>query len=483
MPRVASKGRPDPVYQQLADRLERMIQARSLRAGDRVPSVRRFSQQQGVSVPTALHAYVVLENRGLIEARPKSGFFVRARLSEQAPQPDVSNGSKRVTDFSQLDPLESVLADIGNPKLVPLGAAVPSSELLPAKKLAREMGTIARRLGASSANYDVAPGSRVLRSELARRSLEWGCALEPDDFVITNGCTEAVSLALQATCKRGDTIAVESPTYFGLARTIRQLGLCALPIPVDSSTGIDLDALRAAVDRRRIAACVLIPNFHNPIGFLMPDERKKELVLMMSGRNIPIIEDDIYGDLQHQGPRPRCVKAFDRDGSVILCGSVSKTLAPGYRVGYVSAGRWHDKVLRLKQTFSMANATLPSLTIAEFLRNGGYDRYLRTIRNAYRLQVERMRETVAGCFPDGVSMSRPEGNFVLWVELPRNVDSIDLFHRARSAGISIAPGPLFSPDGGFRNFIRLNCGQPWSLKIEQSVRTVGRLVHQLARSS
>lgn len=460
--------------------MERMIEDRSLGSGDRVPSVRRFSQQQGVSIPTALRAYVVLENRGLIEARPKSGFFVRARLADRSPEPGVTTGSMRITDFSTLDPLESILADIGNPKLVPLGAAVPSHELLPAKKLAREMGAIARKLGPHSANYDMAPGSETLRREFARRSLEWGCSLRADDFVITNGCTEAVALTLRAVCHPGDTIAVESPTYFGLARTIRELGFQAIPIPVDNSTGIDIDALHQVIKRRKIAACVLIPNFHNPVGFLMPDERKKELALMMSGRGIPIIEDDIYGDLQHQGARPRCLKAFDREDSVILCGSVSKTLAPGYRVGYVAAGQWHTKVLRLKQTLSLANATLPSLTIAEFLRNGGYDRYLRTIRRTYRAQVERMREAVAKHFPEGVGLSRPAGNFVLWCELPPQVDSITLFHRARAAGISLAPGPMFSPDGGFRNFIRLNCGQPWTPRIERSVATIGKLVRQLA---
>lgn len=465
-----------PVYQRLAGLLEGMIQNRSLRPGDRMPSVRQFSRQQRVSVPTALNAYATLETRGLIEARPKSGFFVRARQADLVREPAGINTSPRVVTISSGDPLEALMSDHGSAKLVPLGAALPSSRLLPAEKLARTMGAIARRLGPDSANYDVAPGSETLRREIARRSLGWGGALKPDDLVITVGCTEAVTLALRATCKPGDTVVVESPTYFNHAQALRDLQLKLLPVPVDITNGLDLKALERAIRRNRVAACVLIPNFHNPTGALMPDENKKELVALLAARQIPIIEDDIYGDLQHEGQRPRCLKAFDRDGGVILCSSFSKTLAPGYRVGYIAAGRWHSQVLSLKKTSTLAGPTLPTLAVAEFLRNGGYDRYLRSVRQAYRHQVERMREAIVESFPPGIGLSRPQGGLVLWCELPAKVDAVELFKQARAAGISLAPGPLFAPGGGFRNFIRLSCGHPWSAQIERAVGILGHLI-------
>jgi DNA-binding transcriptional MocR family regulator len=327
------------------------------------------------------------------------------------------------------------------------------------------------------------PGSESLRHEIARRSLEWGCALKADDFIVTVGATEAESLALSVVCKPGDTVIVESPTYFGLARLLRELRLKALPVPVDSTNGIDLDAVQSALRRNRVSACVLIPNFHNPVGFAMPDERKKQLVRMLAGRGIPIVEDDIYGDMQHQGARPRCLKAFDTDGSVILCSSYSKTLAPGYRVGYISAGRWQSQVAALKRSTTLCCATLPALAVAEFLRNGGYDRYLRSVRQAYRHQVEQMREAIVESFPKGIRLSRPQGGYLLWCELPAKVDSVELFKQARAAGISIAPGPLFSPNGGFRNFIRINCGYPWSGQIERAVGILGHLVQRMTRQA
>ena len=363
----------EPIYLKLAGLLEDMIQNESLRAGDRVPSVRQFSRQQRVSVPTALQAYATLETRGLIAARPKSGFFVRARQADLVREPIYPPAAAKATIPATTNPLDSLLSDHSNQKIVPLGAAVPSGELLPTEKLARSIGSIARKLGPHSTDYDMPPGTIILRREIARRSLEYGASLKPDDFIITIGGTEALSLALRATCEPGDTVAVESATYYGLVDMLRELKLRALPIPMDGANGMDLNALESAVRRKRVSACVAISNFSNPTGSLMPDEKKRRLLDICDARKIPIIEDDIYGDLQHSGPRPRCIKTFDRDGSVLLCSSFSKTLAPGYRIGYIAAGRWHDRVIRLKKTSSLAGATLPALAIAEFLKNGGYD--------------------------------------------------------------------------------------------------------------
>lgn len=470
----------EPLYQKLAGLLENMIKSQSLRPGDRVPSVRKLSQQQRVSVPTVMQAYAALETRGLIAARPKSGFFVRARQADLTREPNHATTPPKIIDLQKLNPLSSLLADHSNPDLVPLGAAVPSGLLLPGDKLGRTMSSIARKLGKKSLAYDLSEGNEGLRREIARRSLEWGCPLKTEDLIITIGGTEALSLALRALCQPGDTVAIESPTYYGLVHMLRELRLKALPIRVNGASGIDLEAFETATRRTKISACVFIPNFHNPTGTLMPDENKKRLLQLAARKNIPIIEDDIYGDLQHEGQRPYCLTAFDQDGLVLLCGSFSKTLAPGFRIGYIAAGRWQEQISRLKNCSTLSGAYLPALTVAEFLRNGGYDRYLRNLRQHYRHQVERMREAIVESFPENIGLSRPQGGFVLWCELPARVDSIELFRRARAAGISLAPGPLFSSQNDHRNFIRLNCGHPWNAQIERSVGILGHLVKRLA---
>jgi DNA-binding transcriptional MocR family regulator len=236
-----------------------------------------------------------------------------------------------------------------------------------------------------------------------------------------------------------------------------------------------LDELSAAMRRHKIAALIVTPNFHNPLGALMPDEKKKALVEMMAKREIPIIEDDIYGDLQHDGPRPKALKAFDKQGLVLLCSSVSKTLAPGFRVGWCVPGRFKDKVELLKFANTCSSPVLTQLAVAEFLQNGGYDYHLRKIRKSYAQQVRLMHEAIGKYFPDGTKVTQPKGGFLLWVELPKGLNALDLFEKAAEQRVSIAPGPLFSPKPNYKNFLRINCGYPFTPQIEHAVMTVGRL--------
>jgi DNA-binding transcriptional MocR family regulator len=470
-----------PLYLQVADNVANLITSGSLRAGDRVPSVRRLSGQQKVSVPTVLQAYMVLENRRMIEARPKSGFFVRPRLSDCLAEPAVSARTSKVP-WADIHPSFPIVRDLVDPDLVPLGGAIPSPELLPAAKLARIVGSLAREHTAETISYDPVPGCLKLRREISRRSLDWGCHLSSEELIVVNGATEGVHLALRAVTKPGDTVLIESPTYYGLVHILNQIGLKSVAVPASARDGLSIEGVERALSRHKVAAMTLIPNFNNPLGSIMPEENRSGLLHLARKHGIPIIEDDIYGDLQHEGARPRCLKALDTDGLVILCGSFSKTLAPGYRVGYISPGRFYDKIVHLKIATNWGSAPLPALAIAEFLRNGGYDHHLRRIRRTYRDQVQRMREAVATEFPKPVKISNPRGGFVLWVELPPSVDAMQLFAEARKAGISIAPGPIFSPVGDFRNYIRLSCGFPWSSKIERAVAILGRLVSCIAGS-
>jgi DNA-binding transcriptional MocR family regulator len=365
------------------------------------------------------------------------------------------------------------------PDVVPLGAAYPGAGNLPIAKLSRTMASVTRTAGARGISYDLPPGSEQLRRQIAKRSLDRGLNLSPDEIITTCGGTEALALCLRAVTKCGDVVAVESPTYFGVLQQIEELGLKALEIPMHPREGMDLDALERALRHRRVAACLAVPNFNNPLGSLMPDANKQHLVEILARRDVPLIEDDINGGLYHSGERPRVVQSYDKDGRVMLCGSFSKTLAPGYRVGWVVPGRYYEKVKALKLTSTLATGSLPQLAIAEFMANGGYDHHLRSLRRNFAAQIRQMSDAVLGAFPPGIKLTRPSGGFVLWVELPRKVSALKLHERALAEKISIAPGPMFSATQGFQNFIRLNCGHPWSHQIERAVGTLGRLVKRL----
>lgn len=465
-----------PLYQQIAARMESMIESGSLRAGDRIPSVRQLSIQHHVSVPTVMQAYTLLENRSLIEARPKSGFYVRPRLANHLREPATARHKSTVTCLSGFASCLSMADDMIDPSLVPFGAAAPGDELLPLDKLSRLTAAVVRRSPGAAMKYDPVPGSFALRKQLSRRSLDWGCSLAPDDFIITVGASEALHLALLATTKPGDTVVVESPAYYGTLNLMAQLKLRAIAVPNSPADGIDLDLLAKTLARHRVSAILVVPSFSNPIGSHMPESNRLSLLRLAEAHRVPVIEDDIYGDLPHDGPRPRCMKAMDRDDNVILCGSFSKTLAPGYRVGYIAAGRHNPRIMEIKHAFNLGGSSLASLAVAEFLKNGGYERHLRKLRHTYRQQVCKMRETVAEVFPEGTKVSNPSGGFVLWLELKEGTNTLEIFRTARNAGISFAPGPLFSPDGRFTNCLRLSCGHPWSDKMEAALVTLGRIV-------
>jgi DNA-binding transcriptional MocR family regulator len=466
-------------YERVAAEIAHLIESGTFRPGDCIPSVRQLSRQKKVSVTTILQAYYLLEARGLIEARPRSGFYVRTTLPSALPEPEISSPEPDPTQVSVRELVMMVLRDTLNPDLIQLGAAHPNPELLATKKLNRIMASVARRTGEESGLYDLPPGCKALRVQIAQRAVAAGCSLAPGDIVTTSGCSEAINLCLRAICKPGDTVAIESPICFDQLHYLEVLGLKALEIPTHPRDGISLEALRFAVEHTPVHACLVISNFNNPLGSCIPDENKKELVELLAKHDIPLIENNIFGEMYFNDRRPMVAKAYDRKGLVLLCSSFSKDLCPGYRVGWVAPGRYRQTVEWLKYTTSLATSTLPQLAIAQFLSSGSYDHHLRRVRRAYARYVASMSHAVRRFFPEGTRVTRPAGGFVLWVQLPDTVDSLELYKLALKAGIAITPGYIFSATQQFRNFIRLNAAH-WSNKTERAVARLGDLIAELA---
>jgi len=464
------------LYEEVSGRIVEMIKRGTYRPGERIPSLRALSRQMRVSVNTVMGAYAHLENVGMIEARPQSGYYVSPftpepetrRATENPPQEVAPN---RVTLG---DVTLRVMADMSNPSLVPFGTGIPNSDLLPIDKLNRMLAAESRRFRVQSVSYASPHGLKKLRAQIARRSLNSGSALAPDDIVITSGCVEAMSLALQAVCRPGDTVAVGSPVYCTFLKFMEWIGLNILEIPSSPIDGMNLDVLDHAIRRNPVKACITIANFNNPLGYLMPDGNKRELVQLLARHEIPLIEDDVYGDLAFGPARPVSTKAFDEKGLVLYCSSFSKTLAPGYRVGWIAPGRFRDRIRQLKSLFNIAVASPTQLAVAEFLTNGGYDHHLRALRRTYAGQLARMREAVGRSFPRGTRVSRPDGGYILWAEMPDGFDAFRLYRAALQEGISMAPGTIFTLGDKYRNCIRLNAAF-WSERIEQAVETLGGL--------
>ncbi len=464
------------LYRQVAAQVTHLIEQGAFRPGERVPSVRALKRQLGVSLATVLAAYHLLEDQCVIEARPQSGYYVRALVPNGLSPPKSELPSRAVVPapLNTASIRTMLMGDSLTSGFVPLGSAIPNPDLLPVDKLTLALGRATRRYRIQSLSYDFLPGHKGLRTQIARRAMTAGCLLAPDEIVATQGAMEAINLCLRAVCRPGDTVAVESPIFYGILQIIEMQGLRAIEIPTHPDHGMSLDALAYAIEHNSVGACLVVSNFSNPLGCCIPEEGKKRLVELLAARDIPLIEDDIYGDLCFADERPIVAKTFDKKGMVLLCSSFSKTVAPGYRVGWVAPGRFQKQVERLKVLSNIATTTPTQLAMAEFLANGGYDHHLRKIRRVYRRQTDLMAQAVVRYFPEGSRVSRPSGGYVLWVEFPMGVDSLLLYESALKEGITIAPGPIFSSTEKYRNCIRLYAGF-WSGEIEKAIATVGRI--------
>jgi DNA-binding transcriptional MocR family regulator len=463
------------LYEQIACEMAELIRQGTFPAGERIPSVRQLSRQHKISISTALQAYRLLEDQGLIEARPQSGYYVRERLTGQHEEVEISAPAPDPTRVGSRELVMMILRDTANPDLIQLGTAFPNPDLVANDKLSRIMVSIARQARREHGLYDIPPGNETLRTQIAQRSVLSGCYLAPADIVTTSGIIEAYSLSLRAVCRPGDTVAIESPAYFANLQALEALDLRALEIPAHPRYGISLEALRFAIEHNPVHACLVNPNFSNPLGSCMPDDKKQELVEMLAAREIPLIEGDDSGELFFSGQRPTVCKAYDRKGLVLHCSSFSNVLSPGYRVGWIVPGRFKATVEWLKFTTNMATATLPQLVIAQFLSSGGYDHHLRSIRRVYAASISQMVHAVLKYFPEGTRVTHPDGGLVLWVQLPAAVDSLLLYKQALNAGITLAPGYIFSATDQYRSFIRLNAAS-WNFQAAQAVQRLGELV-------
>jgi len=467
------------LYEQVADRIHSLIKEGTLQPGDRLPSVRKLKAQLSVSVSTVMEAYRLLEDRGLICARPQSGYYVKLAIA-RPPEPAQSAPPTQasVVDTSLAFRFSHAVFDAAD--LIQLGAAIPAVEMMPTATLNRLMGQVLRQNPEFAHRYHLPPGCEPLRHEIARLMMSAGCSIAPDAITITNGTMEAFYLALKAVTQPGDTVALESPTYYGFLETLEELHLKALELPTHPREGLSLEALESVLKSQAIAACALVSNFSNPLGSCMSSLKKKQLAELLAQYEVPLVEDDIYGELYYEGDRPKTVKAFDRNGLVLYCSSFSKTLSAGLRVGWCAAGRYQARFEQVKWLLNHSTPPANQLAIAAFLANGGYERHLRQLRRTYQDQTARMLQAICEYFPPETRVTRPEGGHILWLEIP-GCDALQLYEEALSYGIGIAPGPIFSPSRGYGHCFRLNSGILWNSKVDQALQTLGHLIkRQLA---
>ncbi len=468
------------LYDKVAKLVSDMIKSGTLKPGERIPSLRKMSKKLNVSIATVTQAYVYLEDLGQIESRPASGYYVRHNRRQVADLPHSAKPLSLPRNIEISNTIETVFSLSKSNDIVPLGIAQPDPLLLPSNSLAKSTRLALSRYSKRLHGYGPQEGTEELRRQIAFRSADISSLVEASEVLITNGATEALTIALKAVAKPGDSIAVQTPVYFGILQVIKSCGMLSVEIESSIQTGVNLDSLEQVLLRQKISAVVLVPNFNNPTGSLMPNENKARLVELLDNADIPLIEDDAMGDLYFGDTRPVSCKKFDRKNQVISIGSFSKSLSPGYHVGWLFPGRYYIKALQQKLGVSSCTSTLTQYALAEYLVSGHYDHHLMRLRRSLREQVSRLSNTVLRCFPVGTRMTHPSGGMVLWIQPSVEYDSLEVYNQALSIGTSFTPGELFSARPRYDNYMRLCAGQIWSDRMETAVKDLGKILAKYA---
>jgi len=475
-------------YKQVANRILKLVRTGTLRPGERIPSVRKMSDQIDVSLMTVLQGYQILETKGIIESRPRSGYFVRpdhlwnlnrtVHFREAKTVPLKLKPSKTCVSGT----VDSLFDETGRPGVLSLGCGISDPEYFPSEELSLHMARAVRSHPLEINHYSVAPGDFDLRLQISKKLMDAGCTLDPDDIVITSGTTPGIILCLRTIAKPGDLVAVESPGYFGFYRALEYLGLRAVEVPTNPQTGLCLDFFEELLkSKNKIKALLLCANASNPTGATIPDENKKKLVELADRSLVPIIEDDTYGEISFKSKREKSLKAFSSD-NVLQVGGFSKILAPGYRIGWAIGGRYHEDLVKYHRMAYISTALPSQKTIASFLAEGGMNRHLRRLRQAYSENIALFQREIVECFPEQTQISNPTGGHFLWIQMPNGFDSVELSRMTMEHGISICPGVVFSSQRHYKNYFRLNCALPWSKQIENAIHKIGELSSKILES-
>lgn len=471
-------------YELLAKDLKRQIIQKVWRSGDKIPSVRMSCKSTGYSISTVLQSYQLLESQGWVVAKPQSGYFVAPQIEDliasHSEPVSTSIVPAQVSDVNINDLLFDVLKKNQQPDLIPLGSAFPDPSLFPQQALARNLASASRNMPGNSAILNMPPGSDSLRRSIAQRYAQQGLSVSPDHIVITSGAMEALSLSLQAVTEPGDLVAIESPAFYGALQAIERLNLKAVEITTHPTKGVDLSALEEALTELPIKACWLMTNFQNPLGYCMSEPNKQKLVEILHKHGVAMIEDDVYAELYFDAEKPKPTKAYDQHNNVLLCGSFSKCLSPGFRLGWVVAGDRSEAIQRLQLMSTLSTSVPIQLGISHYLQYGAYDAHLRKLRRKLEQRKNQMHDAIKAYFPASVRITDPGGGYFFWLEFDREFDCSVFYEQALNEQVAIAPGTLFSSQKSHTRHIRINYSYSCEGKILEAIKRLAQLAQKMS---
>lgn len=463
------------LYQNIVDYFIDNIEKGSILPGEKLPSLRKISDQFDVSLSTAVEAYRKLELFGYVQVKDRSGYSARfPSQSEHVLKPSKKFRPK-VCEIEHIDEIIELMDQTLDSETAPFGVGVPAIDRFPNKMVNKYLVQTIKHYPDASSTYVFGAGLEDLRTEVAKWIRPWTGVVTASNIVITNGCLEAINLALAAECEAGDIVAIESPCYFGLLHAIHHHGLKALEVKTDPDQGIDPESLESLAKSKKIKALISTPNAQNPLGFSMSDERKKQILAICKKYGIRLIEDDLYGELSFEKKRPRSYKYFDKDGVVTHCTSFSKFLGPGLRIGWVIPAKETQKYIRQKLSLNLATHSLTQFAVANILRNENLLIYGQKLGEYYEKNLNIYANVLKKELGEKLSLSQPTGSYFLWARV-QDLDATHAFQKAKKLKISFTPGPLFSANRQYQNYLRINCAHEYNEKRHQQLISLAKLL-------
>ncbi|CAL1517180.1 PLP-dependent aminotransferase family protein [Chitinophaga sp. MM2321] len=461
-------------YEAFAAVIEKNIREGVYKPGQKLPSVRILKEKYKTSISTIQNGYEHLIFKGLVDSIPKSGYYV-SNNPVHAGKMKIVRKAPVVRDavFQNNLALTTSLSS-GRNTLSEFNVAAPGDLLVPQKLLLRTMQQVIREHGASLLRYYPSNGAVALKDNIVKRAAGYNTIFNAGELIITDGALQALYIALAAVCIPGDVIAVESPCVFSALEVIRMLRLKVIEIPTDHHTGFDIDYLKRACEKTSIKAILVTPNFQNPTGILLSEDQKKQLLGIAMHYGIPLIENDVYGDLNFSGQRPCNIKAFDDSGLVMTYTSYSKTLAPGIRLGWLSPGKFFRQAEQIK--FSLGSTVSPVYqeTVNRLLDSSSYDRHIRAFRMQLAKNAYHTIHLLSAYFPAGTTVITPDGGYNIWAQMPEKTDMESFYRHCEKVGVRFTPGYTFTFSHAFNRSFRIVFADKYSPKREKAIKQAGQ---------
>ncbi len=477
-----------PLYQQICHALREAILSGELAEGTRLPTERAFAQELGVNRTTVMNAYNELASEGLIEGHVGRGTVVRRSYISDSSEPFESDVPSWLFGLAEgedavLGPDARMLSEItsmsGRKEVISLAAGTPALDMLPAEQLATLFSSSLRQARQSALGYCPVEGLQSLRRAIAARMRAHGVAIDVQHVLILSGSTQGIGLISRFLLNPGDEVIVEVPTYLGAINTFRALGARVIGVPMDNE-GMRIDLLESILARRHPRFIYTSPTFHNPTGVVMSNERRKRLLQIAKRYQIPILEDDAYGEIFFDGKGQQPLKAMDKHEQVLYLSTYSKVLAPGLRVAWLVAPSTMIERLSLhKQVFDLNTNALGQWAVSELLQSGFMDEHVQRLREQYQQKRDCMLEAIATHWPTGYRVSTPGGGFHLWCRLPGDMRARTLLREATSEQVAFVIGEPFHVDGGGQHYIRLSFATPEIAHIEEGIRRIGNAMRRI----